>query len=334
MGTPTSEVIAKLAGYGSKTGEFVQATKGNTLAQGQVDEGFCKGVCLDWTRRVLQVQPERRTDQYLSFSSHPEHAKAQTNLQAGIQMNLDSRKIVATTKKERRRTVHDTLFKLYNENLSQQNVAVQPSTITALQEFVTFGSTPGHEVPMSRVKGWIETLQAQMSSANTNTEVSWRSFAQSMDELHSEGRATDQRHAPKKTFSNISIVASTDRDPYNSAFSAITTLLALGEFTEGRVVIAGFGLRKSGQDTGHAVALYRQNTGKFYFLDPNYGVFDYTRQGAEFALRYLFAGLPTNINTKHPDGSVTTEKKVFGPIYGEDGCQITNGMSYMIFARA
>src|SRR5579863_6624414 len=98
MGTPTAEVIAKLTGFGSKTGEFVQSQKSETLAAGQVDEGFCKGVCLDWTRRVLQVQPERRTDKYLSFASHPEHAKAQTNLQAAIQLNLDSRKIVSTTK--------------------------------------------------------------------------------------------------------------------------------------------------------------------------------------------------------------------------------------------
>jgi Yersinia/Haemophilus virulence surface antigen len=299
-----------------------------------VDEGFCKGVCLDWTRRVLQVQPERRTDEYLSFSSHPEHAKAQTNLQATIQMRLNSRKIVATTKVERRRAVHDELLELYNGNLNEQNVAVQPSTIRALQEFVTFGSTPGHEVAMSRVQGWVETLQSQMRSATSNTEVSWRSFSESLDEAHSARRVTDQRHAPKKTFSKISIVASTDREPYHSAFSAITTLLALGEFTVGRVVIAGFGLRKSGQDTGHAVALYRQNNGNFYLLDPNYGVFDYNRQGAEFALRYLFAGLPTNINTRHSDGTVTTEMRVFGPIYGEDGYQITNGMNYMIFARA
>jgi hypothetical protein len=100
------------------------------------------------------------------------------------------------------------------------------------------------------------------------------------------------------------------------------------------VVIAGFELRNNGENAGHAVALYRQNNGNFYFLDPNYGVFDYNRQGAEFALRYLFAGLPTNVTTTHADGSRTTELKTFGPIYGECGQQVTNRMSYIIFERA
>lgn len=56
MGTASNIVITKLTGFGSKTGEFQQIVRKEAanLAAGQVDEGYCKGVYLDWARRVIR----------------------------------------------------------------------------------------------------------------------------------------------------------------------------------------------------------------------------------------------------------------------------------------
>jgi hypothetical protein len=201
--TLTTDVIAELARFGTKTGEFVQGWRGDaSLAAGQVDEGFCRGVCLDWARRVLQVQPARRTPEYLSFSPHPEHATAQTKLQAAVQKNLDGRRIVASTTNERRTAVFDDLRSLYNGNLTRQNVTVQDATIAKLDEFLALVPRPSGEISMDRVLRCIEILREQIESANNNTEVSWRSFAESIDESHREQRTSDSRGAEEDVQQN------------------------------------------------------------------------------------------------------------------------------------
>src|ERR1700758_5140237 len=89
----TKEVIGKLDGWGSQEGgDFVQSTRGGRhVAEGQVDEGFCQGVCIDWTRKVLRGG---------STNYSEKHEASQTLRQATIQIRIEDLNAEATKKLE------------------------------------------------------------------------------------------------------------------------------------------------------------------------------------------------------------------------------------------
>jgi hypothetical protein len=311
VATPTEQVIEKLSMFGVKCKEIVQAQRLAFLASGQVDEGFCKGVCVDWARRVLQGgHPSFEKPGITRAEGDTTALRRQTLRQATIQLNVGSKRLVASTREERRVAVHRQLRDIYNSNLSRRTVPIPPELITAVTEFFTFTDRPA-EYDMTRVSNWLDRLRTPAPGGSN--EVSWQAFARLMDE--------DRRS--NRPFQGIRIIASTPREPYGSAQAAINALLAVGDFTAGRVMIAGFGLRlQNGSDSGHAVAMHKLNTGKFMFLDPNYGLFEYTESSLKRALMYLFGAART-----WQSGGPTAAR----PIYGEDGDTVTNAASYMIF---
>ena len=324
MPTPTAEVIEKLSMFGVKSREIVQAQRLQFLQSGQVDEGFCKGVCLDWARRVLQggdpsfEKPGQRIE-----GDHPS-LRRQTLRQATIQLRAGSKKLVGTTRAQRRYNTCSDLIDIYNRNLSRSTVALPADLVTRVTEFFTFTDRPA-EYAMTRVDDWINRLN--VPEAGPASDIEWRAFAQSMDNY-----CTQTNKASSRPFTGIRILASTNRDPYASAETAIDTMLGLHQFAAGTVMIAGFGLRlHNGTNSGHAVAMHKLNTGKFMFLDPNYGVFEYTQANLKKALMYLFGRTRTWQRAAVQGGVHDYEVRAFRPIYGEDGDTVTNAVSYMLF---
>ncbi len=55
MPLPRQTVLSQLASFGTLVGHMNQNERiKNHLEAGYLDEGFCRGVCLDWVRRVVQ----------------------------------------------------------------------------------------------------------------------------------------------------------------------------------------------------------------------------------------------------------------------------------------
>ncbi len=305
MPTATSEVIRRLTGFGSNIQEFVQSREGGRLQRGQVDEGFCKGVCIDWTRRVLQGGGS-------AFTVKEQRKTPQTVRQATIQLNIESRnedynKTVA---------VRSRLVTIYNQNLAQNSVQLPLQLQTDIQEYIDFTPVPNRTYDMDRVGRWLTLLRETSQQQDHTTEVGWQAFVTMMDGEHLRLRREQVRSGSNRPFSHIRIIASRNRTQYAGITAATDELLQLDEFVASTVLLLGFGLTSNGRDTGHAVAVHRVDGAIYRLLDPNYGVFQYSLNGVASALRYLFG---TAYGT---------------PIYGEDGDRVTGAVSYILFARA
>jgi len=276
-----------------------------SLAPGQVDEGFCKGVCVDWTRRVLQGGNS-------IFTQKQERIAFQTNRQATAQLNIESRnasynKLIG---------VRNQLVNAYNPVRNQPTMQIAAPLQSSLMEYIDFQPTTNRTYNTSRVAQWLTLLSEIGETYDHTSEVGWTAFVQVMDRLHLQKRQEQQRTGSSRPFSHIRILAAAKSKQYASIRAAMNELLQLDTFVEGTVLLLGFGIRTSTSNTGHAVAVHRINLGSYRFLDPNYGVFDYNLSGVFSALLYLFG---TDYGT---------------PIYGEGTDQVTRGVSYILFGRA
>ena len=315
MSTETEEVIAILTRLGSKTGEFIQLQrlKQSDIAGGQVDEGFCRGVCIDWTRRILQGGKA-------SFSDVSEKMIRTTVRQATIQANLEDRERV----QDAVGSVRDQLVKLYNPHLKKGNafeVEIPKELYDKVLRYVKVSPSANGKYKMSTIRNWASVLKAVADRYDHHTEVGWAAFANIMDKYHLQKRLERLRDEESgkqpRLFSHMKILASTAYCRYpGNLYVAVNNLLYLEKFRADTVMLLDFQMKVGDRKTGHIVAVNKRNNGTFYFLDPNFGVFDYDDVGLLAALRYLFA-----------------EDDV-EPIYGEDGSKITGKVAYLLFGRA
>jgi hypothetical protein len=312
MPTSINDVTNRLATFGSKEGEFNQSRRlgQSTIAGGQVDEGYCQGVCTDWIRRVIGGGRLLMTN--------PERLNSQTNRQATIQINLADR----NEKFNAMIPIINQLNQAYNAQVPRYNINNNDDKITISQtlqqtvaRYLTFTARPDRTYPMDTILRWRDLLREVQQTYDNTSEVGWRAFAQMLDNWHLEQRQNEERDQSSKRFSQIRIVASTDRRDYGGIRAGLNQLLQLDGFTSGRVLLLGFGLNVNGRVSGHAVAAFRQNQGTYIFFDPNFGVFRYSLQGVFSALQYLFG-------------------TAYGvPIYGEDRDRVIGNISYILFAR-
>ncbi len=319
MGTPTDDVIAKLAAFGSQVREFRQGRRldGSGLTPGQVDDGFCRGVCIDWMRRILQSGNP-------AFSDDARKVTVQTLRQATIQLTIDrwdARRTEVIAIANQLGVLYNAQALLYNRDNQQDEVAIPNVLVSQVSTYLDITPSTSGKYKVTRVGQWINVLTEVVESSNHRTEVGWAAFAKMMDTYHLEKRKEQLRNAPsKRPFSHIRILASSDREAHGkgSIFAALAALFSMEQFVRKNVLIINFELIDQGRLSGHAVALYKRNDGGFYFFDPNYGVFNYTgNRGVLNALLYLFGA-----------------KEYGGPIYAESGDQITGRVSYLLFGLA
>jgi len=295
-----------------KVDEFIQADRlaASTVKSVVAGEGFCKGVCMDWARRILQGGKVRFSGTGLD---------SQTHRQAEISLVIDHQdarqKEVAALNKE--------LTALYNEAVraKKHELTIPVGTHTKLlkyRESLGFVVSRTMTYHMDDVDKWTDTLSALQDTCNHRTAPGWAALVHTIDNYHLEQRRKAAKKKPTRPFSHIEILESKAPESYSSVADALSILIRLPAFDKHTVMLLGFGLTKSGTKSGHAVAVYKRNDGKFLMLDPNYGVFGYDVKGLISALGYLFAG----------------SKTLGGPIYGEDDTLVTCAVSHIIFGSA
>jgi hypothetical protein len=301
MGTPTNQVISQLKDFGSKLGDFVQSSEGEHLQAGQVDEGFCKGVCIDWTRRVLQNGKP-------AFTSKEDRKADQAVRQATLQLNIESRNAAHSSVV----SVSNELVDAYNAQLSAPLVNISAELEHKLETYITFEKETTRKYDRAYVNQWLSLLRSRAARNDHTSEVGFAEFVRVMDDKHLQIRQQQVREKSNRPFSHLKILASQNSKDYPTIPGAITQLLNLNTFVSGTVLILGFGLLSPTSTAGHAVAVHKVTNVTFRFLDPNYGIFEYNRGGLASALNYLFG---THYGT---------------PIYGEDNSQVTGSVSHIV----
>jgi hypothetical protein len=301
MGTPTNEVISQLKDFGSKLGDFVQSSEGEHLEAGQVDEGFCKGVCIDWTRRVLQNGRP-------AFTTKDDRKADQAVRQATLQLNIESRNAAYNAVV----SVLNDLANAYNAQLSAPLVTISAQLEQKLDTYLTFEKETTRKYERAYVGQLLSLLRSSADRYDHTSEVGFAEFVRVMDDKHLKIRQDQVRQKSKRSFSHLKILTSQNSKAYPTIAGAITELLNLNTFVTDTVLILGFGLLSPTSTAGHAVAVHKFTPVKFRFLDPNYGIFEYNRSGLASALNYLFG---THYGT---------------PIYGEDNSQVTGSVSHIV----
>lgn len=305
MPTPTTTVIRELERFGRKLGAFVQANEGDHLVRGQVDEGYCNGICIDWARRVLQGGKA-------TFTDKEERKGIQAVRQATIQMRIESNDETHSAVINTR----NALAGAFNQHLDGSPVPITSQLENDLLRYIQFQPAPNRTYDNDRVERWLSLLEEVADTYNHRTETGFAEFVRAIDAAHIEFRQQQERGPSTRPFNHIKILKSTARQPYPSVATAANQLLQLNIFAPDTVLLLGFGLVSRNRNTGHAVAFHRVDNTTYRFLDPNYGMFEYNLQGAYSALIYLFgAGYGA-------------------PIYGEDGDQVTGAVSHIVFGLA
>jgi len=293
-----------LTAFGSKTDEFIQLQLGQTLAQGQVDEGFCSGVCMDWARRVLGGGRA-------AFTQKDTRVRSQTNRQATIQLRLkdmsDTRKAIVAVRNE--------LVGVYNNHLADQSFQISPQLQTKVQVHLAITVTPDRRYATSYVGQWLDLLEEMQDESDRTHPAGWAALVQGMDQHQKTKRQAAARGESHRKFSSIKIVQTAKLTGANVQGN-IDSMLSVPEFVAGTVLFMGFDLFVDNKATGHAVAAFQANNGTYQFLDPNFGIYAYDEGGLRSALYYLFSN--------HFDQDA---------IYGEDGAAVIGTTNYILFSH-
>lgn len=327
--TASAEVLSYLDGLGSRLDEFDQGARQAEarITAGQVDEGFCRGICTDWLRRVIQggnpwydpaIQriggPPKPTKTPAQVADRKEQ---QTLRMASLHMHTGGNTLPATTFQERLRKARKELADLYNRNLEASELAIPADLLQRVHEFQGFEDRAKYSM------GFIQKVLKSMKEMilEADPDQSWSSVAAAMDTHFADKRTEAGRHEPRKPFSGITAgLAQVARENYHGLDAASDALLKADGFVPGAGLIAGFRISvpkgREMQESGHAIAVFKLNENLFYFFDPNYAIHRYTRTAVVQAIEYLF-----------------------GRIYQENGWRVLNAdgfcsMRLSVFHRA
>lgn len=275
-------VRESLASLGTDRGQFNQSTfRGTVIQYGDTDltGGYCAGVCLDWTRRVL-LSASNRDAKYLTYST-PKGASETRHRDTLIRMAVAFEE--QNSYRPSKPDVMDKLTALLSQPDSTYNidgkvvsgVAIPGKTAELIAKFVDLTQNnnpfnmrkePAGVVPRTRVEAWKNLIGGMKD---------WGQYAGELD--------TRLSHSKKKKFGNLSVVASSPQTVYSSPSVWLGELMSDG-FRDNCCTIIGCG---PPGDTGHAVAVH-QIGADYRFFDPNYGVFDFSKKSLQCALQHLF----------------------------------------------
>ncbi|MBN3849963.1 hypothetical protein G3N58_24525 [Paraburkholderia sp. Ac-20342] len=309
------------------------------------DTGYCHGVCLDWIRRVLQngrpcfgANPQRNAEEgYDYYTRMQEQAKRQgyawasfnaisdRNLEANNalidrnQADYDQAYDKYLRAKRFLQEVNSQLVDDYNRNLQlgEAHVVGIDYGDKLKRIFPQLQNTPT-ELSVRQIGGLYpkvedkyRSLQAPVrATAPRRQDIDQNSFALFTGHM-------DAKFPKKRTFGGIALLQSSPKTQYASLSAAIDAVTAPAptDFSSGRAMIVGFGMRKARDNSGHAAAIHWHPRDVFVVLEPNYGMFVYERlagnKSVSSALDYLF-----------------------GTVYpAEPGTEVTNGVEYEIYEK-
>src|SRR5262245_21239146 len=322
------EERARLAGMGTDLGNFNQTDfrgKHDQIEGVELRGGYCAGICLDWTRRVL-LSPPGRDSTYLTYSG-PKNAIGGPSREPTLRRMAtayfgQTYNYVATTRKtEALRELKGLL------NFKGPMVQVSKAAAKAIQSVFDiedpnpFNMTmePAGVIERTVIEGWIRDLEGSEDPQHGPLALGGREWGQYSAEL-------DQRYSTskKKTFGRISVEASSNDQTYESPKVWIPELRSKGFRDNCCTIISVYKpTRADGPSiNGHAVAVH-QLSSDYLFFDPNYGVFKYPERALAAALVVLFL--------RNPDTGL--------PVYGRKGTMTLTEeedwtqMSYTIFKK-
>lgn len=229
--------------------------------------GMCKGVCLDWIRRIMNGKPTvYRDDRYDQDPAKKEKRLAQMN------------------------ATHELLNQA--SRLNRQDMAQRHTEAKSLATTMTFKAFLG---PIMFWQPDVSELQKQQDEALQRVErycdrmeqegpipTNWVTFR--VDWKHDVRSKTGGFKGAQ--FDNIRVYGSKTTTP--TGVNAWPTFFfdKLTALNPNRCAM----LNVFFQVDGHAVAVHRNNTGALDFYDPNYGIFNFMQQDMlQSALEYLFS---------------------------------------------
>ena len=291
----------RLASLGTSLGDFNQGEFGQNFSMIEgvnPADGYCAGVCLDWTRRVLQ-SGENRNAKFIHYASAKntlpsgvgtDTRQTQTLRRMATAYSGQGASYVTTTRKTQLISLLTPLLtapeSTYNINgQSVTGVAVPNATAklflaawTPTPNPLNLQKEPAGVVARSKIQSWL-TMVTQgadpQHSALADGGREWGQYSKELDDKFS----TDK----KRKFANIRVVTSSNQQTYGSPGVWRGELLA-NAFLDNCSTIIGVG---APGDTGHAVAVHLLGT-DYRFFDPNYGVYKFSKESLANALQHLF----------------------------------------------
>jgi hypothetical protein len=291
--------VAILAGFGQTVDDdFAQGQRrvAAGILPGQVDGGFCNGVCLDWMRRVVQgghswYDPARTARQQpLSQAQINERKIAQTMRMGTIHMRTGGDTPPVSTPEQRLYAARGVLIDLYNANLQAEELQVPAALVRQIKEFATFDDEPNHIYSTAFLGQLIDLLNGPRAPSG---QTSWRAVAVGMDTYFNNARRGAGRNDTSRPFTGITVASHTGMTIYPGLGAATNAIFAANGFNIDTGIIAGFEIlipqpNAPARVSGHSVALFRRANNSYDFFDPNFGVYRYNQGGVTQAINYLF----------------------------------------------
>jgi hypothetical protein len=319
MGTPYKTVLGKLKTFGSAVVEFNQVSyqKASGVTESpsghDLEDGYCTGACVDWIRRSLLGPPERLRG-YTEDATKRE-ANVERMVFAWAGGDYGSNILTKSTPS----VLCDELRKLLNEQAGQGPVKIPDKTVKQLMAIYNMtphltGTPPNQYLTRQKV----EQLANMLSTEKLKDERVWTDFAGELDEEFAQQRRLRGRNITSRPFSYLAVFKTSRDESYASAGHWMHELTN-NAFRPGCATMISFKISAADNtNDSHTIAVHQIRPDKYHFFDANFGVFDYSNDGLERALQYLFW-----------DGFNDRSE----PYYGEDGATVTNKVQYVVFGK-
>lgn len=260
-----------------------------------ISNGYCAGVALDWTRRVLQPINRhgvaRTGDAHLNYAS-PKYTQTPTRKQKTVERMAraysgQGTSYVSETDLQRLKAQLQQLQFGIEENSSTYGLGVAipndvakllakkwviPGEANSSFEKFNLSKEPAGRLPRSVIADFLALLgdadpQQQPLAAGGRE---WKSYAKELDAQFKTIRLSENRQVTARPFDNMSVCRSGPSKNYPSAGHWMGTLLADGLVMNCCTVVS---MKPTSVSSGHAIAIHQTGQDQFVLFDPNYGAF-------------------------------------------------------------
>lgn len=277
----------------------------NTIEGANIENGYCAGVALDWTRRVLQ-SGNRTGTAYLEYSS-PKYAtqsrKVATVRRMAKAYGGQSTSYVSETERAKLITRLQQLQNGVEQNWQSYGMGVGiPSDAARLlssvwqipgppnSTFSNFNLTrePSGAITRDGIAALLIELN-QMADPQKQSGAAqgrdWAHFANELDTRFDQIRVSETRQTSSRPFRNLAVVRSSPSTNYASAGAWMGTLLEHGVLINCCTVVS---MKPTSGSSGHQIAIHHSALDNLILFDPNYGAFRCSRANLENCLQQLF----------------------------------------------
>ncbi|GAP38565.1 hypothetical protein ABXN37_25970 [Piscinibacter sakaiensis] len=306
---------ATLRGREFNQGKFSESL--GTLDGVSIGNGYCAGVVLDWTRRVLQSSVARDAA-YLSYESPAGDADGGTPAATGRQAAALLRMVDAFDGQASSYVERTDAQQLVDDlrRLAGQPVAAHaglgsgvPVSTAIARRMAGFWAIPGvpdglfsrfrldrdpagvldKEQLLTLARALVARIKAEGDPQKRRLDRRgrhWGAYATELDTKFATIRALENRGVSKKPFSGIRVVGHRPLTAFASPGDWLRELLDIVAAQPGSCTVVN--LKRSLSEGGHAVAIQHGLDSRFYLFDPNGGTFACSLRTLARCLTQLF----------------------------------------------